>query len=112
MYSHPSPSPLPSFKSLGCSPVSSSQLDNPFPLTSLPASFMPEFNREYQKYSRNAYNMATFLVKELQLDWVVFWTGMTYFHRFDEPRKRMNDLEVKAEGVTQADFNLKHMALE
>jgi hypothetical protein len=43
---------------------------------------MPEFNREYQKYSRNAYNMATFLVKELQLDWVVFWTGMTYFHRF------------------------------
>lgn len=45
-------------------------------------SFLPQFNRFYFHYSRQAFNMAQFLVRELRFDDSVFHTALHYWHRF------------------------------
>lgn len=46
------------------------------------ATLLPQFNRGYFHYSRQAFNMAQFLVSELQFDDSVFHTALHYWHRF------------------------------
>lgn len=80
--------------SSGYSTVTSSGFVDGCSFSSSFGSLLPHFNRVYFHSSRQAFNMAQFLVAELHFDDSVFHTALHYWHRFVEVHglRSMNDV--------------------